>query len=243
MDNPTSIVMSRLMAQTRAMDVTASNIANASTPGFRAGRMMFADWLLPEPNPAERRAAFVQDRATYFVRDPGPMTHTGNPLDLALADPNAFFSVQTGNGVRLTRAGHFTLSATGGVVDEAGDAVLDTAGQPLTLSPADRVVSVAGDGTIGSENGRVGKIGVVTPDDPTAITPEGGRLFVAAGTTTADAAPRVVQGAVEGSNVQPITEITRMTADLRSFQLAAQFIQSEAEREQSAIDKLAPKKA
>lgn len=242
MDNPTSIVMSRLMAQTRAMDVTASNIANSSTPGFRAGRMMFADWLLPEPNATERRAAFVQDRATYFVRDPGPMTHTGNPLDLTLADPNAFFSVQTVNGTRLTRAGHFTRSATGGVVDEAGDAVLDTAGQPLTLSPADRTVTVAGDGTIGSENGRVGKIGVVTPDDPTAITPEGGRLFVARGTTTPDASPRVVQGAVEGSNVQPITEITRMTADLRSFQLAAQFIQSEAEREQSAIDKLAPKK-
>jgi len=242
MDNPTSIVMSRLMAQTRAMDVTASNIANSSTPGFRAGRMMFADWLLPEPNATERRAAFVQDRATYFVRDPGPMTHTGNPLDLALADPNAFFSVQTANGTRLTRAGHFTRSATGGVVDEAGDAVLDTAGQPMTLSSADRTVTVAGDGTIGSENGRVGRIGVVTPDDPTAITPEGGRLFVARGTTTPDASPRVVQGAVEGSNVQPITEITRMTADLRSFQLAAQFIQSEAEREQSAIDKLAPKK-
>jgi len=243
MENPTSIVLSRLMAQSRAMDVTATNIANSSTPGFRAGRMLFSTWLVTEPNKVEPKNAFVQDRATYHERDPGPMTHTANPLDLALADPNGFFSVQTANGPRLTRAGHFTLSATGGVVDEAGDALLDTAGQPIALSPADRTLSIAGDGTITSENGRVGKIGVVQPTDPTLVKPEGSRLFATTSPTSPNATPRIVQGAIEGSNVQPITEITRMTADLRSFQLAAQFLQSESEREQSVIEKLAPKRS
>ena len=243
MENPTSIVLSRLMAQTRAMDVTATNIANASTPGFRAGRTLFSAWLLREPRQAGGRATFVQDRATYHERDPGPMSHTGNPLDLALADPDAFFSVQTPAGVRLTRAGHFTQSPTGGIVDEAGNPLLDSAGQPLALSPADRVVTVAGDGTITTENGRAGRLGIVTPADPTAVTPEGGRLSATTSATGPSAAPRVVQGAIEGSNVSAIAEVTRMTDGLRQFQLASQFLTSEAEREQSAIDKLAPKRS
>ncbi len=60
----------------------------------------------------------------------------------------------------------------------------------------------------------------------------------AATATTAVAQPKVVGGALEESNVQPVAETTRMMNDLREFQFVTQFVQGEGEREQSAIDKL-----
>ena len=97
---------------------------------------------------------------------------------------------------------------------------------------------MAGDGTLSSQNGQIGKIGVVQPDDETRLTAEGGRLMVAASPTKPFADPKLVQGAVEDSNVQPILELNRMMNDLREFQFTTQFIQGESDRQSGAIDKI-----
>ena len=244
MQNATSIVLSRLIAQQRTLDVTATNIANTGTPGYRSERMAFSDWLMrqtaPGQPPGSGTVAYVQDRATY--RDPrqGPLSHTGNQLDVAIGS-DGLFTVQTPNGPRLTRAGHFELSPGGGVVDEHGNALMDAIGRPLKLSPADTSITIAGDGTISSENGQIGKIGVVAPTDAQTLQAEGGRLFNAGGPTQPVAAPKLIQGAIEGSNVEPTLELTRMMNDLRQFQFITQFIQGESDRQQSAIDKLGTK--
>src|SRR5208283_1256071 len=97
----------------------------------------------------------------------------------------------------------------------------------LQLATADTRITVAADGTISSENGQIGKIGVVAADDPNRLQAEGSRLLNAANTaTTAVAAPRIVQGAVEQSNVQPTLEVTRLMNDQRSFQMIMQFVQA-----------------
>lgn len=243
MDNTTTIALSRLVAQQRALDVTATNIANASTPGFRAERMLFTDWLVkqtaPGQPPGASEMAFTQDRATYRDTQPGTLTHTANPLDLAIGGIDGYFTVRTPNGPRLTRAGHFSLSATGQIVDDSGNPLLDTAGQPIQVATADTNLTVAADGTLNSENGQIGKIGVVTPADPQKLQAEGGRLFNATSTTTSPVAtPKLIQGAIEDSNVVPTLELTRMMNDLREFQFVSQFIQGEADRQQSVIDKL-----
>jgi len=244
MQNATSIALSRLIAQQRALDVTATNIANANTPGYRSERMVFSDWLMkqtaPGQPPGSGTVAYAQDRATY--RDPrqGPLSHTGNPLDLAIGT-DGFFTVQTPNGPRLTRAGHFELSPGSGIVDDQGDALLDSNGQKLQLSTADTTITIAGDGTISSENGQIGKIGVVAPTDAQSLQAEGGRRFNATGPTQPVAAPKLTQGAIEGSNVEPTLELTRMMNDLRQFQFMTQFIQAESDRQQGAIDKLGAK--
>jgi len=242
MENATTIALSRMVAQDRAMDVTATNIANASTPGFQASRMIFSDYIQPAGGNKlpgqERNLAYTQDRGTYRDRQPGAMTFTGDPLDLAI-NGDGFFTVRTARGPRLTRSGHFGLSPTGGIVDDSGDPLLDTAGRPLLVSPADTRLTVAGDGTLSSENGQLGRIGVVTPADPNKVKAEGGRLLSAVDTTTAPVAlPKLVQGATEDSNVQATTELTRMMNDSRQFQFVAQFLQGEADRQQNTIDKL-----
>jgi flagellar basal-body rod protein FlgF len=70
---------------------------------------------------------------------------------------------------------------------------------------------------------------------------EGGRLLATSSPTAQVAAPRLVQGAVEDSNVQPIVELNRMTNDLREFQFTTQFLQGESDRQTGAIDKIMKK--
>lgn len=242
MENPTTIALSRLVAQQRALDVTATNLANANTPAFRAERTLFSDWLAREPSlgtpPGGRSISYTQDRATYREQRAGTVRHTGNPLDLAIASQAGWFTVQAQAGPRLTRAGHFQLNASGAVVDEQGDALLDVNGRPLQTTPSDTQLSVAGDGTLSSENGQIGRIGVMQPDDENKMQAEGARLFATTSATTAVAAPQIVQGAVEDSNVQPITELNRMMTDLREFQFTSQIIQGESDRQNAAIEKI-----
>lgn len=242
MDNTSAIVLSRLTVQSRAMDIVAGNLANMGTPGYRAERPVFADWLLAQSRttaPAgDRVLAFVQDRATWRDRAEGTLTHTGNPLDLALSGPG-YFSVQTPAGVRLTRAGRFTLQSDGTIADEEGHALLDVNGQTLRAGPADVNLTVAADGAITSRNGPIGKIGVVAPSDPNRITAEGSRLFRADVATAPVAAPKLIQGAVEESNVAPMAELTRMLATQRDFEFTTQFLEAEQQRQQTAIDRIA----
>ncbi len=241
MEIPSYIALSRLVAQTRALEVTATNMANANTPGFKAGRMLFSDWLSRQTGADSPRGgrvvAFVQDRATYRDQQAGPVQTTGNPFDVAVGG-DGYFSVETPRGPRLTRAGRFTPMADGRLGDADGNALLDTAGQPIRIGAADTRVTIAADGTVASENGRLGRIGVVQAADAMRMTAEGARTLRADSATAPVAQPQVIQGAIEDSNVQPVLEMTRMMADLREFQFTTQFVQGEADRLQSSIDKL-----
>jgi flagellar basal-body rod protein FlgF len=241
MDIATYIAASRLTAQERALGVVADNIANASTPGYKAQRVLFSDYISRQTRahapPGGAEIAYTQDRATWRDRRDGALAHTGNPFDLAIAG-DGYFTVSTIAGPRLTRAGRFAPRTDGTVVDAAGDALLDNAGRPLQLSPADTTVTVAGDGTVSSENGPIGRIGVVRPLDDMQLRAEGGERLRADTPTAPIASPHLVQGATEDSNVQPVIEITHLIDDQRGFQFVAQFVQAEGERAQSAIDKI-----
>jgi flagellar basal-body rod protein FlgF len=243
MDIASNVAASRLLAQQRAMDVIADNIANAGTPGFKAERVQFSDWLSRQTGtsapPGDKTVAYTQDRATWREQQAGTLTHTGNPFDLALTS-DGYFTVSTPRGPRLTRDGRFGLMPDGTVADAAGNAVLNTNGQPIQLAPTDTRVSIAGDGTVSSENGQLGKIGVVAPTDPMQLAAEGNTQMRATGATQPVTAPGIVQGAVEDSNVQPVLEVTRMMDGERQFQFLAQFVQAESDRQQNAIDKLLP---
>jgi flagellar basal-body rod protein FlgF len=241
MDITTSLAASRLMVQQRAMDITANNLANTSTPGYRTERVQFSDWIDRQsgtaPVPGTRGITYTQDRATYRESQAGAISHTGNPFDLALSG-DGYFTVNTKAGPRLTRDGRFGPMPDGTLADSGGNAVLDTNGKPIQIATGDTQVTISGDGTISTENGRVGKIGVVRPTDPMQLQAEGATNFISNAPTTPVTSPGVVQGAIEGSNVQPVLEVTRMMNDLRQFEFATQFVQAEGDRQQKTIDKL-----
>lgn len=243
MDLTSNIAASRLIAQQRATEVVAGNIANAGTPGYKAERVLFSDWLDRQDGaatpPGGDAIAFTQDRATWRDQASGPMRHTGNPLDLAISG-DGWFTVGTPRGPRLTRDGRFGLRPNGSIADAAGDALLDSNGQPIRIAPTDTQLSVAGDGTLSSQNGQIARIGVVQPKDPMQLVAEGGTLFQSGSPTAPVTAPKLVQGAIEGSNVQPVMELTRLIDNERQFQFLAQFVQAESDRRKDAIDRLLP---
>ena len=245
MDIVTSLAASRLAAQQRVMEVTANNIANANTPGYRTERVQFSDWIDRQSRagsgvPAgDRTVVYTQDRATWREAQAGTLTHTSNTFDLALTG-SGYFTVNTKTGPRLTRDGRFGLTPDGTLADSNGNAVLNTNGRPILISAADTNISIAADGSVSSENGPLGKIGVVQPADLMRLSAEGATNFTSSVATSAVAAPGIVQGAIEESNVQPVLEVTRMMDNARQFEMVTQFVQAEADRHQSAIDKLLP---
>ena len=244
MDSPGYIVLSRLIAQSRAAAVTANNVANADTPGFRAARPIFATVLERQMDVNAPRGgrdlAFNQDRATWREPAAGPIARTGNPLDLALSGVEGYFVVETPRGERYTRAGRFTLDAEGRVVDPEGHALLGTNGRPLRIAPGESRIEILGDGTLRTESGVTGTIRVVRFRDPQVLQAEGDRLFAAPPAATPETIerPGMVQGAVEGSNVRPVIELTRMTEDMRQFQFVAQMAEREGERLGTAVERI-----
>ncbi len=246
MDITSSVATSRLVAQQRALDVVADNLANANTPGYKAERVQFSDWLSRQSSgttpPGGTPIAYTQDRATWREQAAGTITHTGNPFDLAVTG-NGYFTVNTPAGPRLTRDGRFGLLPSGTIADTAGNSVLDSNGQPIQVAPTDTQITIAGDGTVSSQNGQIGKIGVVQPSNPMLLTAEGNTLFASGSTTAPVAAPAIEQGAVEESNVQPVLEVTRMIDGERQFEFMTQLVQAESDRQQNAIEKLLPQQS
>jgi flagellar basal-body rod protein FlgF len=243
MDTPGYVVLSRLVAQRRATDVIATNVANAGTPGFKATEMVFGAHLARQIGVASpaggRETAFAEGRATWRDLAPGALQHTGNPLDLALG-ADGFFAVETPAGERFTRAGRFTLSPDSQVVDPAGNPLLLEGGQPLSLPPGGVRIEVTGDGTVSSESGPIGRLRIVRFEAPQRLAAEGDRLLRSPGEEEPAMVerPGVVQGAVEESNVRPVVELTRLTGEMREFQFAAQFVEREGERLGSAVERI-----
>ena len=112
---------------------------------------------------ASAAVAYTQDRATWREQRAGTLTHTGNTFDLGITS-DGYFTVSTPRGPRLTRDGRFGLMPNGTLADGAGNAVLDTNGRPIVLSPTDTQIAIAGDGTVSSENGQLGKDRHGAPD-------------------------------------------------------------------------------
>lgn len=237
MDNVTSIILSRMITASRSVDVIANNIANVSTPGFEAVHLKSGAWIdhmrrVTSP-PGGSTLAFTQAAGTWRNAAPGPVHQTGNPLDLALPG-GGYFTVQTPSGPRLTRDGRFGLLPNGTIADASGNALLGPGGQPITIPPQSGPLSIASDGTISTSQGIIGQVGVVTITDPQTLTAEGNNLFLAAAPPIPSASPNIVQGALEGSNVQPIVEITKMIQASQSFRMMAQFISDQKSGSQSA---------
>ena len=178
--------------------------------------------------------AFVRDLATVRDASDGRLDETGNALDLALRG-EGFFVVSTPDGDRYTRNGHFRLDDTGTLVNEDGFPVQGQGGAPIVLAPEDANIDIAGDGTVASERGGIGKVRVVRFDDPSAMQPVGGGLATTEAAAQDLALPEIVQGMIEKSNVEPILEMERMIRVQRAYEQAKQLIDREDERIRKAI--------
>jgi flagellar basal-body rod protein FlgF len=109
------------------------------------------------------------------------------------------------------------------------------------VPPDSAALTVDRDGTISSDDAPIGKLRIVQFDDQQSMQAEGNSLFSTKQTAHDVAQPEIMQGSVEGANVQAIVEVTRMMTEMREFEFASQFVDGEAQREQTAIDRIGHK--
>lgn len=233
MENGLLVALSSQGVLRRSLDIIANNLANSDTAGFKAERLLVTDAPVASRLPlvdGGPSIAFVRDLAS--VRDPrdGRLEQTGNPLDVAISG-DGYFALSTPEGERYTRNGHFRLDAAGTLVSEEGHPVQGEGGQPLVLAADDAALGIGRDGTIAGADGPIGRLRVVGFADPTLLEPTAGGLALADGQTAEDlAAPLVLQGTIEKSNVEPILEIERMIRVQRAYEQAKTVIDREDER-------------
>ncbi len=235
MDTTAYIALSRQVALQRATTVVAHNIANLATTGFKAERLLFETVFQRAGEP--RMLAFVQDLATVPDWRPGPIVPTGGPLDLAIQG-EGFFTVRTPAGERYTRAGQFHRNAAGEIVTPDGHPLLDEGGQPILLPPQEPSPSIAADGTISGRSGILGRIGLVRFAAPERLRPEGAGLFAADQPPIPGASGAILQGALEGSNVQGVLEITRLIEITRAFEGTQKMIETHHELVRRTVERL-----
>ena len=241
MENTLLIGLSRQTALARRLDVIANNVANMNTTGFKADGVVTAEHTTPSASSAGtgRRISFVMDRATWHDHRAGPVQQTGNPLDIAV-DGDAFLVVQTPRGERYTRNGALQLNAAGELVTSDGFRVIGDGG-PVTFQPQDRNIVIAPDGSIAAGDASRGKLRLVEFAQRGRLQKDGASNF----TAPADVQPqpsvqgRVVQGAVEKSNVQSVVEMTRLIDATRTYTQIAQMAQTQSDMRRNAIERLA----
>jgi flagellar basal-body rod protein FlgF len=233
METTAYIALSRQLGLARHVEVVANNIANATTTGFKAEALRF-EAVMVRALPGER-LAFVQEVGLMRDLAPGPMTPTGNPFDFAVEGPG-FFAVETEAGVRYTRAGQFRPNDAGELVTASGHTVLDEGGAPLLLPEGGGPPSVARDGTLSNEAGPFGRLQLVEFASPRLLQREADGLFAAQEEPLPAEGSKVVQGMLEGSNVQAIHELTRMMEAVRAFQGAQRMIEAHHEGKRRAIE-------
>jgi flagellar basal-body rod protein FlgG len=244
-----SIAASGMSAQQLNVEVIANNIANTNTTAFKRSQAQFADLLYQtersagapnrsggEPIPEGMQIGLgVQPIAVRTTHIQGPLNRTGNQLDLALSG-RGWFQVSGPNNVTLyTRAGNFGKNLNGQLVTQDGSVVI-----PNITFPANTVnIQVNSDGTVWVDTGtgtmtQVGQLTIANFPNEAGLQALGNNLYQE---TTSSGSPQVAnpatqgfasiqQGYLEGSNVDPVMEITNLISAQRNYEMNSKVIQA-----------------
>jgi flagellar basal-body rod protein FlgG len=236
-------------AQQTRLDVSANNIANVSTPGFKKGRAEFQDLMyqtLRAPGTAAGQGARtptglqvgmgVRAVATQRMHSEGDLQQTGNPLDVAI-EGNGFFPVRLpSGGLAYTRDGAFKLDAEGRLVTDDGYALASD----IAVPPEAQGLSIGADGTVMAtlagdpEPVELGKIELATFANPAGLMAQGKNLFTetqASGTAVSGAPGEggigtLSQGTLELSNVKVVEEMIDLISGQRAYEVNARVIKA-----------------
>ncbi len=242
MENASLVALSRQLALRRKLDVIADNMANITTDGFKRQSLRFEEFMMPKAREnafvhGDRINAFVSDWTTTTDFSSGSIEQTGGALDVAI-EGDAFFTVQTPQGERYTRAGNFQIDATGRLVTPAGFPVMGQNGE-IRFEPQEAGIEIGVDGSIATTEGLKDRLRLSSFADNRLLKKTGENLFDA-GTTAAQPATtaRVMQGALERSNVSGVVEITNMIDVSRSYQQVSSIMKAQEDLRSRAIDRL-----
>ncbi|MHA6264160.1 flagellar hook-basal body complex protein [Arenibacterium sp. CAU 1754] len=228
------VTLSRQSGLMNEMRIVANNIANAATTGYRQEGLVFSEYVQSAPNQPSVSMTRTQVRNTSM--EAGALTKTDGRFDFAI-EGDGFFLIETPAGERLTRAGSFAPNADGDLVTMNGHRVLDAGGAPVFV-PAGTDISVASDGTVSADGQPLGQIGLVRPTEPLDMIREDGVMFRTDDGVEPAGQARLLQGFLEGSNVNPILQVSRMIEIQRAYEMGQSFLETEDQRIRNAVKSL-----
>ncbi|MFO0775911.1 MAG: flagellar hook-basal body protein [Nitrospiraceae bacterium] len=244
-------ILSGALAQERQIQAFAHNIANVNTTGFKQEDSMFRTQIVqhmkvlpmlgtdtlagrmwsPDTQVAER--VFVSPNGSKTMFESGRLRPTGNPFDFAVQG-TGFFEVKTPQGLRYTRDGVFHVDPKRNLVTEEGHTVMGVKG-PIKVPVGD--LQVDANGTLSVNNQAVGQLKIVEfPENKMPMRmPDG--MYDGTGGKVAKA-PRVLSGAVEDSNVNPLGEMVKLIQGMRTYESAQKIIQAFDKMAEQAVNEL-----
>ncbi len=210
-----------------------------NTPGYRAEEIKFSSIMAEQ---GAKDIKFASTGESYTSRRAGPITYTNSPYDVAVQG-KGWFSVKTPDGVAYTRDGRFNVTADGMLVSVNNYPVLDQGGTAVMIQPNQGELKITADGTIIQGTNPVGTLGLfeipldakLKRYDNSAVIPD-----KAATPVTDYNSNAIRQGYVEGSNVDPVMEMTRLIMVQRAFESAAQAISQQETSGTDSIRALGP---
>ena len=233
MTNSVYTTIARQTGLLAEMQSVANNIANISTTGFRREGLVFAEHINAlEGSEGSLSIPVPNGVATFDSK--GAYRQTGGDFDLAFRSGNTLIP-RSPNGQQLTRAGSFVPSADGTLVSQDGFPVLDAGGSPVFVPTDLGAIAISPDGTISAGGDPVGQIGLFEPTDPLEMRRVDGVRFTSESGVTPVLDGRVMQGFVEGANVDPVAEVARMIEVQRAYELGQTFLEQEDKRIGSVI--------
>jgi flagellar basal-body rod protein FlgF len=238
MESPLLLALSRQLAVRDQMEAIANNVANMSTPAYKGERTLFHEYLSGQKGARDKEIIYPQLKGLFRETKEGQISVTGNSLDVALRG-KGYLVVETPDGPRYTRDGHLSLNAKNQIVTQQGLPVLGLNNRPMSVPQDAPSITIAEDGSISAGDVKVGQFKLVSFENEQHLVRTGDGLY------RTDALPNratdvdVLQGSLEGANVQPVLEITRMIEAARIYESAQKIVNSEDERIRKAIDRLA----
>ncbi len=236
MENSIYIALSKQAVIRNNMGIVANNIANMNTTGYRGQNLLFKEYI-SQPRGMEYDISQVYDYGQYQNAAPGPMQRTGNKLDVAL-EGSGFFGIITNDGIKYSRAGSFSINSNGELVNSNNDKVASAGGGPINIPQGTIDISIAENGNISADGSLIGQIMIHEFDNYEELTPFGNNLYSSPTPGNQAVNTRAIQGMLEGSNVNAISEMTKMIDISRKYQSIQKMVQGEHERLKNAIEKL-----
>ena len=227
----------------------ANNLANVNTTGYKRDRAIdreFEPMLIKRINDGKKKddvtsfkrfsvggddlpvvgqlglGSYTKEIATDHVQ--GAFMTTGNPLDVGIAG-NGYFMVQTPQGVRYTRDGHFCRQSNGDLVTVNGQAVLNQQGRGINIPEGVTNISITAQGEIFADHQPVDQLGFVEFDDRRAVLKEGNSLYFAQeGARPRPATGTIEQGLLERSNANVINEMVDLINNYRVYEAGSKAV-------------------
>lgn len=237
-----AVLASGALAAQRRFNVTADNVANVSTMGFRRLKPDFQEMVSGSSKTASGHGtSYVADRGILMDTSQGTFSSTDNPFDLAIGG-DGYFAIGVNGNIQYTRRGQFIENSEGQVVTPEGYPLLDNAGAPFQLPTDAREFRVSEDGTISTEQGTIGQIGIFsfTDDQQNGLIRAGTTSYIAGKgvVPTVIENPSIKQGMLEASNVNAVSEMVDMNLASQAYQNSLKLLKTMEDTEANAISTL-----